>query len=199
MSKITDKDYLNRLKEQRDFLRSDLEQYEKGQAHFAYRMASTLRTIFHDTSKSTAILPALAQRHGASLSFKGHRDRDLSNTPLYLGFMTGNLRPPFDAPSRVDKNFDDYWNETIYVEGNFRYTRKQLVLFAANKLGGAHVAPEIPENMLVLVQGNVRLGSKAHPEEFILTRAVYETGWQVLQKLDTLIPELEKQIKPSGS
>lgn len=194
MPEITDVDYLNRLKEQRDFLRSDLLQYEDGKAHFAYRMASTLRTVFHDTPQSTAILPALADRHGITFSLKGHRDPDLNNVSLYLGFTMGNLRPPFDAPFHVDKTFEEYWNEIIYVDGEFRYTRKQLVLFAANKMGGAHVDPEIPQNRLVLVQGNVKLGSRTHPEEMVLTRAVYETAWQVLQKLDALIPDLEKKV-----
>lgn len=194
LSKISDEDYLNRLKEQRDFLGSDLEEYEKGKAHFAYKMAVTLRTIFHSTKASTAILPALTDKHGIPILFRGHRAQNLDSVVVYMGFTAGNLRPPFNGPFHVDKSFEDYWNETIYVEGKFRYKRKELILFAANKLGGAHVDPEIPQNMLVLVQGNVRLGSKVHPEELILTRAVYETAWQVLQKLDTLIPELEKRI-----
>ncbi len=195
LSKITDEDYLARLGEQRDFLSSDLEQYEKGKPHFAYRMAATLRTIFNDTDYSTAILPALAERYGITLSFKGHRDENLDGKVLlYIGFVVGGLRPPFDG--QADVSFEDYWNETIYIEGNFRYTRKQLIMFATNKLGGAHVDPEIPKDMLVLVQGNVRLGSRSHPQELILTRAVYETAWQVLQKLDILIPELEKRINP---
>jgi len=195
LPQITDEDYLKRLIEQRDFLRSELKEYEKGQVHFAYKMASTLRTIFHNTSSSTAILPALAERYGIHISFMGHPDQDFSRCIMYLGFVIGGLRPP-QPPHRVEKPFDDYWNEIIYVEKPYRYTRKQLVLFAANKLGGAHVDPEIPENMLILTQGNVKLGSQTHPEELVLTRAVYDTGWHILQKLDSLIPELEKAIKP---
>lgn len=195
MAQPTDKGYLDRLKEQRDFLRSDIEQYKKGQAHFAFKIASTLRTIFHKTSASTPILPDLAERHGLRMSFKGHRDQQFDeHTALYVGFQVGNLKPDFGAPSLVTVGFDKYWNETIYVEGKTRCTRKQLVLYAANKLGGTHVDPEIPADLLRIVKGNVRLASQSHGEEIILTRAVYETAYQVLGVLDTLIPELERRI-----
>jgi len=64
---------------------------------------------------------------------------------------------------------------------------------AANKLGGAHVDPKIPAKLLRIVEGNVMLGSLSHGEEAKTTRALYETGYQVL---DRLIPELEKRILP---
>lgn len=69
-----------------------------------------------------------------------------------------------------------------------------MVLFAANKLGGTHVDPEIPADLLRIVQGNVRLGSQSLGGEIILTRAVYETAYQVLGILDALIPDLETRI-----
>jgi len=109
------------------------------------------------------------------------------------------LKPDFTAPFLVTHDFHKYWNETIYVEGRVRYTRKQLVLYAANKLGGTHVDPEIPADLLRIVQGNVILASRSHGEEIIITRAVYETAYQVLQVLDTLIPQLEKRILTNRS
>jgi len=195
MAQLTDKGYLDRLKEQRDFLRADIEQYERGQAHFAFKLAGTLRTIFHSTQVSTPILPDLAERYGLRMSFKGHRERQFDDSlVLYVGFQVGNLKPDFGAPFLVTVDFDKYWNDIIYAEGKIRYTRNQLVLYAANKLGGAHVDPKIPRDLLRIVKGNVILASQSHGEEIILTRAVYETAYQVLQVLDTLIPELEKRI-----
>jgi hypothetical protein len=173
-----------------------LAQYEIGKTHFAYRLASTLRTIFYNTAASTAILPALAERHGLRLIFRGNPPQNLNGVIVYLGIMltSDGSRPNFNAPQLTDESFDEYWNEIVYLEGDFRYTRKQLILFAANKLGGAHVDPEIPSNMLVLVQGDVRIGSVTHSEELVLTRVVYEMACQVLGKLDELIPELERRI-----
>jgi len=197
MSQITDVGYLTRLREQRDFLQSEIKEYGNGQAHFAYKIASTLRTIFHKTSESKPILPDLAERYGIRLSFKGKREGQVDeHVVLYVGFQSGNWPPDFTAPFYVQKDFNHYWNEIIYAEGKIRYTRKQLVLFAANKLGGAHVDPEIPTNLLRTVQGNVKLCSIQLGEENVVTRAVSETGYQVLLILNELIPRLERRILP---
>lgn len=107
MAQLTDKGYLERLKEQRDFLRADIEQYEKGQAHFAFKLAGTLRTIFHSTQVSTPILPDLAERYGLQMSFKGHQERHFDDsTVLYVGFQVGNLSPDFSAPFLVTVDFE---------------------------------------------------------------------------------------------
>jgi len=196
MAQITDVGYLTRLREQRDFLQSEITEYSKGQAHFAYKIGSTLRTIFHKTPASTPILPELAEKFGIKLVFKGNVGQVDEYVVLYIGFQTGNW-PPNPAPLSTQKNFQDYWNEVIYAEGAVRYTRKQLVLFAANRLGGSHVDPEIPANLLRTVQGTVRLCSTQLGEEAIITRAVAETGYEVLLVLNDLIPQLESQISAS--
>jgi hypothetical protein len=195
MSRITDIGYLTRLREQRDFLKSEIAEYGKSQPHFAFKMASTLRTIFHKTAVSTPILPDLAERYGIRLSFRGKQDGQVDEfVVLYIGFQTGNWPPNFTAPFYIQKDFAQYWNEIIYAEGKIRYTRKQLVLFAANRLGGAHVDPEIPANLLRTIQGNVKLCSIQLGEENVITRAVSETACQVLLVLDDLIPQLERKI-----
>lgn len=200
MGQITDVGYLARLREQRDFLQSEIQEYGKGQPHFAYKIASTLRTIFHKTPVSNPILPDLAESYGIKLSFKGNLDGQVDEyVVLYVGFQSGNWPPNFTAPFYVQKDFDQYWNEIIYAEGKIRYTRKQLVLFAANKLGGAHVDPEIPANLLRTVQGNVKLCSIQLGEENVITRAVSETGYQVLLILNDLIPQLERRILSPSS
>jgi hypothetical protein len=197
MAQLTDKGYLHQLKWQRDFLSSDLAQYELGKAHFAFRIAGTLRTVFYRGKNSTPILPDLAERYGLRLSFKGHRKQETDYKPMmHLRFQSGNLKPNFDAPFLVTMDFQEYWNETICVLDGDQYTRQETVCAAANKLGGAHVDPKIPAKLLRIVEGNVMLGSLSHGEEAIITRALYETGYQVLQVLGRLIPELEKRILP---
>jgi hypothetical protein len=176
-----------------DFLRSEIEEYEKGKAHFALKMAATLRTIFHRTKESTPILPSLANKYGIPVMFKGYPQSSKFGS-IYLGFSTGNLRPCFDGPTRVSLTFADYWEEILYIEGNIQFSRRQLVRYAANKMGGCHVDPEIPDRMLLVSDGQVKLGSITHAEEEIITRAVYETGYQVLQVLQGLVPLLEKAI-----
>ena len=191
---LTDREYIDQLKMQLDFLQSDLNKYESGEKVFAIKIAATLRTIFHNTNVSKAILPDLAKRNGMSISFKGKKIDIDQYVSSYIGFTVGKKTPLFDAPFLVNKPFIDYWNEIVYLEGRIKYTRKQLVLWAANKLGGAHVDPEIPNNLLHLIDGSVRLISNKYGEETIINQVVYEMALQVINILKQLIPELEKKI-----
>jgi hypothetical protein len=49
--------------------------------------------------------------------------------------------------------FSEWWSERVYVLNDLAITRKQLVLTAANKDGGAHVDPDLPENYERLADG----------------------------------------------
>ena len=195
--KLTDRDYLKHLKDQHSFLQSELKEYELGKQHFANKLAATLRTIFHNTTKSTAILPELAERYGAPIYFKGKNPQIDSYVSLYIGFTVGKKKPLFDAPFLIAKSFQDYWNEIVYLEGRdhkIKYTRKQLVLWAANKLGGSHVGPQIPDDLIHLVDGSRKLISHQYGEETIINQVVYEMALQVDAVLNDLIPKLEHSI-----
>jgi hypothetical protein len=200
--KLTDSEILNHLKQQYDFLISDVEQYEKGNPHFAVKIAATLRTIFHNTATSKAILPDLAQKYGCKLSFKSRKQALIlaESCKLYIGFMVGNRILPknyFDAPFFVDSDFETHWNEVVYKEGSTIYTRKQMILFTANKWGGTHVDPEIPHKFLRLTNGTgPQLISEKCGEEMIIGRIPYEMAIQTIIILEHLIPSLDKEINP---
>ena len=70
-----------------------------------------------------------------------------------------------------------------------------MILFAANKWGGAHVDPEIPQKNLRLTNGTgPKLISKKCGEEMIIGRIPYEMAIQTINILDHLIPSLDKVI-----
>jgi len=200
MFTISDFDYLQHLRQQYDFLKSDLAQYEDGKPHFGKKIASTLRTIFHNTRDSTAILPGLSNRHGINLHFRDRANPfvDDEETSCYVGFMFGYRiieKDHFQAPFFVKCDFNTYWNSPVFKEGRVIYTRRQVILFAANRYGGSHVDPEIPAKFLHLVDGSgPKLISEQCGEEIIITRVAYEAGVQVSLLLEELIPELEKKI-----
>lgn len=189
--KITDIEYLNQLKIQLSFLKADLEKYEGGEKNFTLKIATTLRTIFHDSSTSKAILPGLAEKYGIPIYFKGRNPQIDQYVTLYIGFTVGNKKPLFDTPFLVNKNFPEYWNEIVYLEGKIKYIRRQIILWAANKLGGAHFDPEIPDDLLHIIDGSVRLISNKYGEETIINQVVYEMALQVVIILEKLIPQFE--------
>lgn len=190
---ITDKDYLTRLKEQHDFLKSDIQPYLNRQVHFAYKLGSTLRTIFHNTYNSKAILPGLAERYNEKLIFKGLDPKfEINGLVLFYGFSIGKTIPDLEARFLRKQTFEEYWNSIVLVENEIHYTRKQIILFAANKMGGSHVDPEIPKKFIHLVaKHGPRLKSKRYDEETLIGRVTFEMAYQTKLIIDSLIPKLD--------
>jgi hypothetical protein len=179
-----------------------LEQYEKGKVRFAIKMAKTLSTIFHKTEKSTPILPALAERYGIRMRFRGHRalknNRAIPKTRLPNGIS--DMTPGSDSSSMTYLSFDEYWNEIVYVGDRGSFTRKELIILAAKKLSGAHVDPRIDSKLQRIINsGDVVISSDSEDDELAITRAIYVTAYQVLGILNRLIPELEDKIPPPSS
>ena len=111
--KLSDADLLNYLKQQNDFLISDIDQYLKDQPHFGVKIATTLRTIFHNTAISKAILLDLADSYGISITFRAKKQAKIiyDRATLYFGFAVGSRRitkDHFDAPFFIDSDFTNY-------------------------------------------------------------------------------------------
>jgi hypothetical protein len=192
---LTDRELFEHLEKQSTILRSEVETYRKGNLSIAVKIAGTLRTIFYRSQTSTPLLPDLSNKYGIELKFAGRNQDGLDEyVVLYTGFTVGNRDPVFDAPFLIPKSFADYWNEVVYIEGQVRYYRRQIVLWAANKLGGDHVDPQIPNELQHLVNGQVKLVSQKYGEEPIINQVVYEMALQTLGILDWLIPQLENKI-----
>ncbi len=193
--KLSDGDYINHLKQQQDFLKADLAQYESGKPHFANKIAVTIRTLFHITSKSKSIFYSNSIDEKIKYYFRDsiHQyDVESDAVTFYAGFALGH-KPDFEALFMDNFSFETYWNRVVYKEGDVVYIRKQIVLYAANKFGGAHVDPEIPAKYVHIVEGSkIVLKSKKYGEETIISRVVYEMALQVDFLLGHIIPLLEK-------
>jgi len=115
---VTDKVLLQRLKEQRDFLASELSEYESGKTHFSYKIATTLRIIFHRTKTSSPILPDLAYKYGYPFMLKGRNPPPRGKAVFYAGFVTSvgvrdrkSTLNSLNNPLLVSKKFEEYWDE----------------------------------------------------------------------------------------
>ena len=194
---VTDQVLLQRLKEQRDFLSSELSEYESGKTHFAYKIAATLRTIFHRTESSSPILPDLAYKHGYPFMLKGRSPPPRGKVVFYAGFAMSlgvrNRESILSDPLLVSKKFEEYWDEVVYFDAVAQYKRSQFILWAANKLGGAHVDPMIPRELEEILEEKTRIKTP-YGEESIINHVVYEMGVHVTAVLDQLIPYLESKI-----
>jgi hypothetical protein len=175
----TDEDFYKHLKQQIRYLKNSCELYDNGDKEEAYRLATTIRVLVYDNPKggSISLLTHLGKK---DISFY---DSAYNFTPGMIGSFWGitgilldtSKGASFEAPlnnrygagknifgdQSVDRIgidnliFEDWWNKIIFVDdkGN-RFSRKDIILNAANKDGGAHVDAKLDEAYANLTRKN---------------------------------------------
>jgi hypothetical protein len=141
--------------------------FNAGHRQEAIRIGTTLRVIFHDTKKSTSLL-----RHLNTLNVlirsdtpdRSRQDSQLAGKRIpgefswslaqfsFEGFV------PLTTPSGPHRYIEApyWWTETFAHMDDIDYTRKAVVLWAANKDGGAHVDDElVPEYERLKAAGSI--------------------------------------------
>jgi len=159
----------DRLIELRDehfqFLASSAAAFDNGFLGEAKRMAVSLRVLFHETAQSHSILAQLGERQRPMFdsSHPYNPNNDLSHHGLVAMMITFGSEAKFFAPlgdraiAPRPTRFGDWWEKDIVIkEGQpgRSYTRRSLVLFAANKDGGAHVDPDLDTGFESLKDGS---------------------------------------------
>jgi hypothetical protein len=206
------------LRRQLIFIENSCGSFDRGCADESIRMAVCLRVLFHDTKNQRSLLTLMGARRTKLLS---------TVPPLRPGtvFFAGmyRLRLPVPGTPRVSvplgeaphKEFilpDDWWEQVIYVGGSpirgavlgpqLKIRRKDVVLCAANRDGGAHVDPRLTAEYQALVEGLWR-GTKGPPhteisipdDQFVLLR---QMGYEVLNSPD-LVALTKQQAPPTSS
>ncbi len=139
---------LKKFGEQIEYIRTSARQYDFGNVSEAFRIATALRVIFHRTRVSTPLITHLRIEDWQILSTVG------SGAQNYHGYIS--IRLALNSPTPVSAvpklgnqffpmPFSEWWNQGVYIYGGRTYTRKDLVLCAVNKDGGAHVDFDLEE------------------------------------------------------
>lgn len=160
--------FQKQLDRQMVFLRSSCESYDNGNHEEAIRIATHLRTLIHNTRNSTSVLSHLgamgvninaspchspdAVLFGSTLSeieLKFHSDGESGTTyevrqlPLGMQYLCRHIP------------LEQWLNEPIMRSLEGAFSRRDIILWAANKDGGAHVDAELPAMYAWLVDGTV--------------------------------------------
>jgi len=145
---MTERDFKQKLAEQRQFLMSSCREFDTGQRAEAVRIATIIRVLLHDSGKSTSLLTHLEAK-GVSL-YSSVPDRPLGATRYFFGMGAGRelkdgtveLVPNLDTgpPGRL-MPAKKWWSQHLIfeLETGETFTRRTVVLAAANQDGGAHV------------------------------------------------------------
>jgi hypothetical protein len=130
------------------FISRSCELYDDGHTEEALRIAVSLRVIFHNTNNSTSLLKHLNKKDSVSLISTFVSQKSLGSrygniqwhTIIPVMLTSDGVKPPTDNwKTRSILSAEDWWNEQIWLEGQFALSRKDIVLSAANQDGGAHV------------------------------------------------------------
>jgi hypothetical protein len=158
-------DLKEHLKHQINFLNTSSLLYDRGNEGEAIRLAASVRILVHDTAISKSLLMQLGKKN--ILFHDTSRDLDyeffsLETSEVGLAMIKlppGRYFAPLDdvPPDRLNKKitFDSWWNKVVIIDKlDSKFTRKDLVLFVANEDGGAHVDPDLDEDMARLSRLN---------------------------------------------
>ncbi len=141
------------LKQQLGYLERSAKQFDAGHRDEAARIAVALRVLLHDTPQSTSLLTLMGVKNSVQLASKTSDDTFIfQKYPDMKGFQKTSLisislagcSPDLSSASRFT-DVQTWWEECIIAQpGYSNVSRRNVVLWVANKDGGAHVATTVP-------------------------------------------------------
>ena len=168
---------LAKFRSQVGFLERSATHFDAGNEDEGERLALAARVLLHDTSKSHSLLGQLGVKTAMQYTDTSMPNQEpetryvgrgvyAATATVHAGLVglqttkTGAwcfapvLAP--DSPSRINPPapFERWWGKSLLADtGGKPVTRKSVTLDVANKDGGAHVAPVLPEAFRKLRSG----------------------------------------------
>lgn len=188
-SRISAVDLRAQLRRQLDFISRSCDSFDRGYADEGARIATALRILLHDTKQSTSLLTLLGVNTVPLLS-------TVSEIPAGAVFAdsTAFLKISSDGTSSVVPKLDHarlkyfvprnvWWNQLVYVRNEIKIRRRDVILAAANKDGGAHVDPVLTPEYEELRSGAWSVlaadgqETKIEQQQFVFLR---QAGYEIL-------------------
>jgi len=190
------------------FLEDSSKSYDDGFEGESKRLAATIRTLVHDTSRSKSLLTHLGTKEVLFIdsAYANFPDNTMSYCGLVAMHMGTGAAPRYiallDSAKTKPVPFDAWWDGVIFDDGRKNtITRKELILSIANKDGGSHVDEKLDEKYGNLSRNNSMgwrisqdgqdLGPMRAPEKASVRQIAHEV-------LKTLKPGYEKSHPKIG-
>lgn len=198
--------FIERLEEQRYLLQKSIKDMtEKGDLAEAVRVATTLRTLVHETGSSKPLLkyfnknylelPILDRAPQKQEALPpGVQSVVVMEVPVGFQikpegtFLNADLAIEACAPTRLGK----WWyRPALILPGLGGFSRREVVLGLANKEGGAHVDPNISQRYEQLMQNkSLQVGTGNEVSPLCLSRLMAgQAGIEMLDSLDKNFPK----------
>ncbi len=141
------------LKKQHDLLQKSCDDFDAGDEVEALNIATCLKILIHDTKDLSALYFQLGYQKYPFLSrVSQYLPEDLNS---YSGLVESRMTAgkPTKYMPQIDKStlektimFDDWWHEVVIDDLNSLYSRKDIILYLANKSEGNRVDSNIKES-----------------------------------------------------
>lgn len=197
----TRKELLHRFQRQLRLLSKSANEYDRGDTDEESNMAIRLRVLFHDHNWTISVLEQLGAKSGLRLLSTAEHGTATEGFWSALTFqriysaddgMRGAFQPKLDAARhRRLVPFDQWWEgEIVYaaVATGIVISRRDVVLYAANKEGGAHVDTRVDSLLEWMLQGGTWMITNypengeptSFPFENMLSAALRQITYEVL-------------------
>jgi hypothetical protein len=159
-------DFKEYLRMHLNFLVKSSAAFDRGDIDECVRIALGIRILLHDTPKSTSLLTHLNAKHIFLTSTCQPIPETAISSSSTMVFMR-TMMTPNGPQAQVRASLDDgppisyhlkagdWWNQTVVVlprGQDRRVSRKDIILVAANKDGGAHVDENLTPQYEILKQ-----------------------------------------------
>lgn len=193
--------------------------YDQGFASATISMAVSIRTLFHQTKRSTALLQQILSLNGsdlATLPMLSTKEPEVPGRLVIFGDCIVAMRidqnglqyiPLFDSQISRTVTFAEWWIEDVIrdvrngYDNPVKYNRKDIIITHADQEGGAHFDP-IKSNLHDLGSEQAAgwsyydsEGKVASEEQNQKAATIRQISYETLRSLYISFPELfRKQI-----
>lgn len=151
------------LSRQLQFLTNSLRLYDEGHKEESLRIAVAIRVLLHDTNMSTSVLQHAGVKASTHLlSTAGGIDPAATKGADYVmhfptTFGAAGVHPTSPTELAIERKkmvlAPQWWEEPVLFHKQKTFTRRQIVLVAANKDGGAHTEDVAHADVDILREG----------------------------------------------
>lgn len=150
------------------FLKASARAFDNGELIEAKRLAVTIHTLLHDSGNlgnSHSLLGQLEWKHEVRFldTATYYHPESLTSYHGLVGLKSSDsgqgyfplCEEPMFMTSKKSVNFNEWWSKIVISDFyGIQFKRYELILALANKLGGAHVAPDLKEALVDLTKHN---------------------------------------------
>lgn len=184
---MTRQELLQHLRRQLLFLRNSARAYDQGAPEEAIRLAVVIRVLCHDTGASTSLLSLLGEKDTLEVVTTARAlPPTIAAHPLPYGELLSGMvfgetihHTPIPAGSPV-LTFTDWWTQTVHIQANEPYSRKDVVLAAAHKDGGAHV--DEPDSDLIALRTGFWMKVYVNADGQKVQQSIGDTHFRLLRR-----------------